>query len=103
MKLGATSPRSLRKAGLCAYFGLERMPESRNERADEARQARRPLKKTAADYDRFPLSYAKGRAARSRGMSMFLRERVALETEIGVIVGRGVSTIVETTTKGKIF
>ncbi|GBP97952.1 hypothetical protein EVAR_82186_1 [Eumeta japonica] len=29
MKLGATSPRSLRKAGLCAYFGLERMPESR--------------------------------------------------------------------------
>ncbi|GBP71965.1 hypothetical protein EVAR_45279_1 [Eumeta japonica] len=29
MKLGATSPRSLRKAGLCAYFGSERMPESR--------------------------------------------------------------------------
>ncbi|GBP46647.1 hypothetical protein EVAR_86899_1 [Eumeta japonica] len=28
-KLGATSPRSLRRAGPCAYSGLERMPESR--------------------------------------------------------------------------
>ncbi|GBP50179.1 hypothetical protein EVAR_97179_1 [Eumeta japonica] len=29
MKLGAPSPRSLRKAGLCAYSRLERMAESR--------------------------------------------------------------------------
>ncbi|GBP35707.1 hypothetical protein EVAR_82641_1 [Eumeta japonica] len=28
-KLGVTSSRSLRKTGLCTYFGLERMPESR--------------------------------------------------------------------------
>ncbi|GBP04179.1 hypothetical protein EVAR_19129_1 [Eumeta japonica] len=47
--------RSSLEAGLCAYFGLERMPE----RADELARRAALTKKTAADYDRFPLSYAK--------------------------------------------
>ncbi|GBP97782.1 Putative 115 kDa protein in type-1 retrotransposable element R1DM [Eumeta japonica] len=115
-----------------------------NERADELARRAALTKKTAADYDRFPLSYAKGGTSvpgppktemtshlaqtltGHGGFSqylhrfklkdspycacdpakiqdvlhvleecpMFLRERVALETEIGVIVGE-FSTIVE--------
>ncbi|GBP36110.1 hypothetical protein EVAR_93803_1 [Eumeta japonica] len=125
-----------------------------NERADELARRAALTKKTAADYDRFPLSYAK-RVIRAASLEewqeryaegaemtshlaqtltghggfsqylhrfklkdspycacdpakiqdvlhvleecpMFLRERVALETEIGVIVGRGeFPTIVE--------
>ncbi|GBP90798.1 Putative 115 kDa protein in type-1 retrotransposable element R1DM [Eumeta japonica] len=108
-----------------------------NERVDELARRTALTKKTAADYDKFPLSYAKkvirvasleewqeryteGSTGHSEGAHylhrfklknspycacdhdkiqdvlhvleecpIFLRERVALETEIGVIVGKG--------------
>ncbi|GBP59426.1 hypothetical protein EVAR_80753_1 [Eumeta japonica] len=47
---GGTSPRSLRKAGLCAYSGLERMPELRETSVQMSSPGSPLTKKTAADY-----------------------------------------------------
>ncbi|GBO99859.1 hypothetical protein EVAR_90714_1 [Eumeta japonica] len=58
MKLGATSPRSLRKAGLCAYFGLS-MPESRETSVRTSSPGAALTKRRQRTTDRFPLSYAK--------------------------------------------
>ncbi|GBP73626.1 hypothetical protein EVAR_49248_1 [Eumeta japonica] len=58
MKLVVTSPRSLRKAGLCAFWVRAHGVIAGNERAYELARRVALTKKTASDYDKFPLSYA---------------------------------------------
>ncbi|GBP61785.1 hypothetical protein EVAR_96030_1 [Eumeta japonica] len=68
MKLGVTSPRSLRKAGLCAYSRAH-VGIAGNKRADKFVRRAAFTKKASADYDRFPLSHANKRVLRQIEMT----------------------------------
>ncbi|GBP14917.1 hypothetical protein EVAR_75491_1 [Eumeta japonica] len=75
MKLGVTSPRSLRKAGLCAYFGLEPTPVLRFTLKHSPYYARDPTKTQDVLYV-------------LEECDMFLPRRAALEAKIGVQIER---------------